>query len=108
MKDVKIIEDANKLLNKTVKIDIESALIQEPMSMYDIEEWEGVLERMNLPYVLAEVTVKNTNKSIKNKWETGYMLFLTKEDLSSFFSRGETVMEEVKEDLEFDTYTVRL
>ena len=112
MKDILIIEDKNKLLNKSINIHIDNALIQEPMSITDIEEWEEIVIRMQIPYVLAQLTVKAFGddpdgiKSKKSQWKTGYMIFLRKEDLSQKFSFIDDLPKNVASDDGEDEYKV--
>lgn len=109
MKNIVVIEDKNNLLNNGIKIDLEYALVHSPMNIVEAEDWEDRLDKMNIPYVLAEVKMKAFDSENKPKWLTGYVIFLKKDDLSTEFTFVDDPAQDApKESLEDDTYKVHL
>lgn len=72
MENITIIEDTYNLLKKGVRIHKQFALTL-PMSILDIEVWEERLEKLAIPYVLAQV---DTNLTHPARYKRGYMLFV--------------------------------
>lgn len=78
MRNIKLrtlIEDKHELLtSKKIKLTEEYAFTN-PMRIYDIEEIEARLERLNIPYVLAEI---ETTFNDPPRYKRGYVLFTEK------------------------------
>lgn len=72
LNDVIIIEGEELVNNKTILLDEDSGLFDEPIDIQEAEEWEKRLNKHNIPYVLLETRYKKGR---------GYMIFLRKQDL---------------------------
>lgn len=73
-KNVKVIEDTHKLLNKKIFIK-EMHAFTDPMNIVDTEEVENSLSKNGVPYVLAQVETTMTDESGNKRYKKGYVLF---------------------------------
>lgn len=77
-KDIIIIEDKHKLIQQYNKKNrdyiSETKLFNEPMDIQSIEKFEKKLEKQDIPYVLAEVSMRSDVEG-KGKWIRGYCIF---------------------------------
>lgn len=73
LNDIIIIEGEELVNNKTILLDEDSGLFDEPIDIQEAEEWESRLNKSKIPYVLLETAYKKGR---------GYMIFLRKQDLT--------------------------